>query len=129
MRRILSITLLLLVTSGCSTTPPQPSLSAGEPKRLDELLPLARQHAAERFEITEDQLRFASLQCRYAYDWPEQDATNTLRWYTFRFFDPDTVEPDPRNPKGVTALGYSIKLTADGQFKGSSQGRGMGWGR
>jgi len=119
-----TVMILLLAATGCTTPAPKHDASSGA---LDPLVPIARRKAMELFGKKERELWFDGMQCRYYKDWPEQDSTNALRWYTFTFMDPKSVQANSDGTRGVTAMSYSISLTAKGEYKRSSSGRGIGW--
>jgi hypothetical protein len=119
-----TVMILLLAATGCTTPAPQYAASSGA---LDPLVPIARRKAMELFGKKEQELWFHGMQCRYCKDWPEQDSTNALRWYTFTFIDAKSVQSDSDGTHGVTAMSYSISLTTNGEYTRSSSGRGIGW--
>ncbi len=95
---------------------------------LDELLPIARQQAAEIFAQDETNLWFWAVDCRYATDGFSNDATNAVQWYSFSFYNPSTIERVPRAGNTLpTAMAYHIRLTPDGSLTNSSSGRTIGW--
>ena len=118
------LALLAIAAAGCST--PSPSRPDGKP--LDDLLPLARQYAADEFAQDSTNLWFWTLNCHYHPEGFANDATNAVQWYTFSFFNPHTVERVPRPGNTLpTAMGYHVRITPDGELKNTSSGRGIGW--
>jgi hypothetical protein len=115
--------LLLLSCAGCGTWQ---SVHHPAPGDLNRLLPVARHKAAELFEQHEEDLHFYSMHSRYDYFPASMDATNALRWYTFTFFDPASIESGTDGPSGYKATGYSVSLSADGAYKKSCGGLTLG---
>ena len=96
--------------------------------KLDELLPMARQQAAEIFNLDETNLWFWAVDCQYATDGFTHDATNDVQWYSFSFYNPQTIERVPRPGNTIpTAMAYHIRLTADGTLTNSTSGRTIDW--
>ena len=95
---------------------------------LDELLPIARQQAAEIYAQDETNLWFWAVDCQYATEGFTHDATNAIQWYSFSFFNPQTVERVPRpGNTHPTAMAYHIRLMADGTLTNSTSGRTIDW--
>ena len=117
--------LLLMLAAGCATTP-LPFNTQLDP--LDAMVPVARQETARRYHQKEENLWFSNLTCRYSKGHYDQDSTNALYSYTLVFFDPESVKA-ATHFNGFDAMGYHITLTPEGEYLGSSHGRGIGWSR
>ncbi len=96
--------------------------------KLDELCPIALQQAAEMYAQEETNLWFWAVDCQYATDGFSHDATNAVQWYSFSFYNPQTIERVPRPGNTLpTAMAYHIRLTPDGTLTNSSCGRTIDW--
>ncbi len=120
--------LLLAVAAGCVTAPQIDPTDPSPPLLLDDLVPIARRHAAELYHQDPTNLWFWAVDCHYDAQATAHDATNPLQWYNVSFYDPHSLERVPRpGHTSVTAMGYHIRLTPDGQLRTHSSGRGLGW--
>ncbi len=126
--KILWALLLTLTAAGCVTAPQVDPTDASPPLQLDDLVPIARNHAADIYHQNPTNLWFWAVDCHYDDEATAHDATNSLEWYNVSFYDPESIERVPqRGNTSVTAMGYHIRLTPDGELRSHSSGRGLGW--